>query len=231
MTSTADRSRTRGASPSLLGQSLPQVNLLPPEVRLSRGLRVVKRWLAVAVVATLALCAAAFGASLLAATSARATLADAQARTAALHVEEGKYAEVPQVLNALGASMAAREFGMSTDIRWKSYFDAIGAVLPPDVSLSSFVVTAATPTTPPIVPADVLQPESVGQITFTGRSATMPDAAAWIDALESIPGFVDARVSSVTVAGNDDIAYYDVASSVQLTTQAYTQRFAATEGN
>lgn len=231
MTTTADRSRTRSASPSLLGVTLPQVNLLPPEVRAARGLRVVQRWLAVALVVTLLLCVGAFGLSMLTAGMAASDLEAAQARTVELQTETGKYAEVPQVLDALAASTAGRQLGMSTEVRWKSYLDAVTAVLPENVSIESMTMTGATPLSPAVAPADILQPVSAGQLEISGRTATLPDTAAWIDSLNSVPGFVDARVSSAAVSGEDGTVYYTVAASVQYTALAYSNRFADVAGS
>ena len=78
---------------------------------------------------------------------------------------------------------------------------------------------------------DPLQDPSIGQILFTGRSSTTPDTAAWIDALNSVPGFADAWTSAITGTGDEESGIHDtVASSVQLTDAAFSHRFDATQG-
>ncbi len=57
----------------------------------------------------------------------------------------------------------------------------------------------------------------------------MPDAAAWIDALNSIPGFGDAWVSNATLGGATATdAYYTVAATVQVRSSAFAHRFEQT---
>jgi len=230
MTAVMDRPKPKNAGPTLIGVSLPQVNLLPPEIRAKRGLTTLKRWLGVSLVAIVALCVLAYGASLMAAAAAQADLVTAQDDTARLQKEQAKYAEVPQVLGALSTATAARELGMSTEVQWKSYLDAITAVLPANVSIDSIAVTGATPMAPAAAPASVLEAPSVAQIQFSGRVATVPDTAAWIDALNSVPGFSDAWALSQAITATDATIYYTVTSSVQVTDLAYAKRFAATEG-
>ncbi|MGN8245523.1 PilN domain-containing protein [Cellulomonas soli] len=210
--------------------ALPQVNLLPPEVRAARGLRATKRWLGLGLVATLALCVAGYGAALISGGLADAELVEAQAETARLQSEQAQYAEVPVVLNALAQATAARQLGMSTEVQWKPYIDAIAAVLPAGVSIETFTVTAATPMAAAAAPSDPLQAAGMGSIQFTTRSSTVPDVAAWVDALNSVPGFSSAWVGSSTLTSDESGAYYAVSSAVVVTTDAFSLRFAQTEG-
>ena len=230
MTAVTDRPKPKNAGPTLIGASLPQVNLLPPEIRAKRGLTTLKRWLGVSLVAVVALCVLAYGASLMSAAAAQTDLATAQDNTAQLQKEQAKYAEVPQVLNALSTATAARKLGMSTEVQWKSYLDAITAVLPANISIESVTVAGATPMSAPAAPASALAAPSVGQIQFSARVATVPDTAAWIDALNAVPGFSNAWVSAEALTATDATVYYTVTSSVQVTDLAYAKRFAATEG-
>lgn len=230
MTAVMDRPKPKNAGPTLIGVSLPQVNLLPPEIRAKRGLTTLKRWLGVSLVAVVAVCVMAYGASLLSSAAAQADLVTAQNDTARLQKDQAKYAEVPKVLGALSTATRARELGMSTEVQWKSYLDAVAAVLPANVSIDSFAVAGATPMSAPAGPPSVLAGPSVGQIQFVARVATLPDSAAWIDALNSVPGFSDAWVSSQSITETDATVYYTVSSTVQVTDVAYAKRFAATEG-
>lgn len=226
MTALADHPKLkRSGSSSLLG-GLPQVNLLPSEVRAQRALTVLKRWLAVLLVVVLAACAAVFAVAKLAEAAANNDLTTAKARTTQLQAEEAKYAEVPRVLTALANATAARKLGMSTDIAWASYYAAITAVLPANVSIDSLTVTSSTPMTPPATATSPLQTASVGQIQFTGRATTVPNTAAWIDALNGVPGFANAWASTATVSETPShTVYYNVSMTVQVTSAAYTHRF------
>lgn len=231
MTTLLERPRSRSNAGTALSGTLPQVNLLPPEVRAARGLRQTKRWLAISLLVTVVVCFGVFGLALISSAAANGELLDAQNETARLQVEQQKYAEVPQVLGALDQAKTARTLGMSTDIAWKSYFDAIAAVLPANVNIDSLAANVATPLAPATgVPADPLQTASIGQLSFTGRTSTVPDTAAWVDALNSLPGLSDAWVSTASITEDEHGIYYTVTATAQVTDLAYSGRFAATDG-
>lgn len=225
MTALTDPPRTKKGTQTVLG-GLPQVNLLPPEVRAARGLRSLKRLLAVVLVVVLGLCIGVFALAKLSQSAADDELASAKKETARLQAEQAKYAEVPRVLTALSDAQTARKIGMSTDVPWSAYYAAVTAVLPADVSIGVLTTTVATPMTAPSGAANPLQKSSVGQIQFTGRSTTVPNTAAWIDALNSVPGFSDAWASSATLAESPSkTVYYEVQVSVQVTSDAFSHRF------
>ncbi|ADG74728.1 Fimbrial assembly family protein [Cellulomonas flavigena DSM 20109] len=225
------KGRGRAGSGTVIPGTLPQVNLLPPEVRAARNLRTTKRWLLVSLGLTVVACAVAFGLSLLASATAATELAEAQDETARLQAEQLQYAEVPLVLGMLQQTEAARELGMSTEIPWKAYVDAFGSVLPPGVSVESLTVTQATPMAVGPAAPDVLREAGIGQIRFEGRAVTLPDVAAWIEALDSVPGFTDASVEAVQ--GSEEVdsgVFYQITTTVQVTQEAYADRFAPTDG-
>jgi len=214
---------------SILTGGLPQVNLLPPEVRAARGLQQTKRYLVMALAATLVLCVGVVGWSKIEKSSADSDFQSAQDDTTRLLNEQKKYADVPKVLSALGNTELARQIGMGTDVDWQAYVGAITAVLPKDVSIDTLTVTGNTPMEAAKAGVeDPLQPQSVGTISFTGRTVTVPDTAAWIKALNSVPGFAGAWVSATQVAGDDHGDYYSVASSVQLLRTTYTHNYDVT---
>lgn len=233
MTTTTDQPRTKGAGPAFVAGP-PQVNLLPPEIREARGLKTVKRVLALALVLVVALCAVGYVFATLDKGAAADELAAAQSETARLQAEQEQYAEVPRVLGQLETTKTARELGMSTEVLWADYYGALAAVLPAEVSLDNLTITQATPATAPAAPSTPLQAPSIGQIAFTARSTTMPDTAQWVDALNSVPGFGDAWVSSATITEDPEshVAYYNVSATVQVRETAYALRFVPDqEGN
>ena len=210
--------------------SLPQVNLLPPEVAAARNLIRIKAWLGVALLMTVVLAAAGFGAALLDGNAAAAELKTAQRDGARLQADQAKFAEVPKVLGALADAKAARLVGMSTEVAWTGYLNAISATLPPNVSIDDVAIIGATPMVAAPAPATVLQAPSLYTITFAARSMTIPDSAAWADALNSVPGFADAWISSASVTAQGTTTYYQVAGSVQVNNVALANRFEPTKG-
>jgi Tfp pilus assembly protein PilN len=228
MSLTLERS-TKKKPAVITGLGLPQVNLLPPEVRAARGLVNVKRWLALSLVLVVIVAALAYGFTILLKHNAAAELADAQTETVRLQQEEAKYAEVPQVLGDLARTEQARVQGMSTDILWKQYLDAITAVLPAGVSIDTFTVTQASPWLAAPIGTDALLDPGVGSILFTVRASTLPDSAAWLDGLEKIPGFKDATFSAAALNQTDGAPFYAVTSTVQVVDAALSHRFDQTQ--
>lgn len=211
--------------------SLPQVNLLPPEVQAARGLVNIKRWLGLSLVFVMVMAALAYGFSVLEAQRTQDELVDAQQENARLVQEQTKYAEVPQVLNELQRAENARALGLGADVVWKPYFDAIAAVLPTGVSIDTFTVTQATPWSSGQTVSDPLVRPALGSVIFTVRTSTLPDDAAWLDALNSIPGFGDATFASAVLTQTEGEPYYAVSSSVQIQEPALSLRFLHTEEN
>ena len=217
-----------GKGQSVVG-GLPQVNLLPPEVRAARGLKIVRRWLLVGLVLVAVLLAGAYAYSLMERGGAEADRTAAQDETAELNREQEKYAEVPVVLAALSEAELARQVGMLTEVSWKPYFDAITAVLPAGVSIETITMSGATPVLLAPPPESPLYSPSVGQLSFTGRSVTLPDTVAWMDALNAVPGFTDAWVASSVRADEEGLLFYAVTSSVRVDASAFELRFFETD--
>lgn len=228
MSATLERGRSAAPRPEV-GKAAPaqlfQVNLLPPEVRDARSLAVAKRWLGIGLIATVALNGLGFAGAHMITSAAESELVDAQSETALLKAEEAKYAEVPRVLNALSQTDLARQIGMSTEISWKPYLDAITSVLPTGVSITTFTLTGPSLSASNSVQTDALTSPGIGSITFDGRTKTIPDTAAWLDALSSVPGFADPWVSSVTIAEEEGVVFYSVSTTVQLSDSTFAQRF------
>ncbi|WP_372595323.1 fimbrial assembly protein [Actinotalea sp.] len=224
--STTRRGRTgKGSVPV---SPWPQVNLLPPEVRASRAVRVVKRWLAVVVVIAIVIAAGVVAASVLAQRGADQELADAQVRTEQLNAEKEKYAEVPIVLAAIDDTTRARVLGTSTEVLWTPYLRAVAATTPEGVSIDTFSVSAPWPRPDLSMAQNPLAADSVGTISFTARSLTVPDSAAWLDGLVTVPGFSDPWLSGATwtePTPEGMPGYYAVTGTVEVTEGAWAQRF------
>lgn len=205
---------------------LPQVNLLPPEVRSARALRAVKVWLALVVVAALVLIGLAYGYATIEEGAAQSDLDRANADTQDLHTEQRTYADVPVVLGQLQTLEAARILGSSTEVMWEDYVGAVSAVTPPGVTIESIGYGGANPMTSADV-ADVLVEDSMGVITFAGRAPTTLETAAWMDALDSIPGLSNAWISTEEIDGTDTVSYYKITGRVNVTSAALALRFLA----
>jgi hypothetical protein len=229
MSSLLEKARPKSAGP-VLGGSLPQVNLLPPEVNAARGLRATKRVLGIGLVLTVVAALGATGVAKVDEQAAHGDLNRAQAETVRLQNEMKKYAEVPRVKGALSAAQSTRQLAMATDVQWKSYLDSIAAVLPGNVSISTYQLAMKSASQSTAAQPGQVGATSVGTLGFTGESLTVPDTAAWVDALNSVPGFSDAWVTATSVsASTDNKTYYTVQASVQVTAEAFSHRFDVTK--
>jgi Tfp pilus assembly protein PilN len=209
----------------------PQVNLLPPEVRAARRLRVLRRWLAVALVLVVAAIVGVYVLAVGARSAAQERLDQANDTTAQLQDEQRKYAEVPRVLAAEQAVKKALAAGTATEILWKPYTDAIAAVLPANVSIDSVSMSGPSPLdSGAVTSSDPLASDSIGSISFAGRTKTVPDTAAWLDALAAVPGFTNPWASSVSATEEDGEVFYTVSLTVQLTDEALAHRFDSETG-
>lgn len=212
----------------------PQVNLLPPEVRAARTLRSVKRLLVVGLVGVVALTAVLSGAAAFSVTQAQAELEREQAETRRLLTAQQEYAEVPVVLNDLSRARDARLLGTTTEVLWSPYLASLMTTAPVGVAFTQLAVSGASPTQPAPLPAHPLQQESELQLSFSGRSLTLPDTSAWVEALNSIEGFQDAWVSSASITEGTSgsmtgVVHYTVSGTVQISSEAFAERFSTEE--
>ncbi|SFJ96869.1 fimbrial assembly protein [Cellulomonas sp. KH9] len=226
MSTILTRQRSPKRVPATGVPALPQVNLLPPEIVGKHRLRRLKRRLVFVVAAVVAFAAVGYGTSIVSLTEARAEQSRAEAETTRLLQQQAKYSEVPQVLGALERATSARLLGMSTEALWAPYLRAIGAVMPEGVGLTGFAMDGATPMLAPAPPVSPLDEPAVATITFEAKAPTLVDTAAWIDALNAIPGFHGAWVSSASLEEFDGQPVYGYTSRVLVSDQAYANRFA-----
>jgi len=208
---------------------VPQVNLLPPEIRASRSLRKIKRLLLLVLVLVVAAAVAAYLWSTLQVAAADRELAAQQAETTRLLNAQEQYAEVPQVLSDLAAAREARTAGMSTEVLWALPLQQLVATKPPGVAFEEIAMSGTTPMLLAAAPTNPLIHQGTATLAFTGRSVVVPDTAAWIESLEAMPNFTDAYVTAVVVTEEDlDGAlsvFYRVSGSVQVSEDALAGRF------
>lgn len=206
--------------------TLPQVNLLPPEIRAGRQLTNVKAWLGLALLIALLVAATMVVWSQLTLRNTESALAKTEDTNQSLLGQQGQYAEVPAVLNRLAAVEEARMAGMSTETLWRPYLMAIAATAPAGVSITTFAVTQpgdiASPT-----PGDVAE-TVVALVSFEAESATLPDTAGWLDGLASVTGLSDPWFNSAQLRSENDVVHFVVTGTVSVTVDGLALRFLPT---
>ena len=228
MSTLTTRSRKGAAGTAIdLSTVWPQVNLLPPEIRAAQGLRHLKKWLVAVVGLVVVVLVLVYGLALMTRASAESELSDAQAQATALAAEQEQYAAVTPVLSGLQRTKEARQRAGSTDVLWKGYFDAIAAVLPPNVSIDSVSLVQKTAATDTVsANPDPLVTPGIAALNISGKALALTDDAAFTDALNSIPGFHDAQTStSVIGVTESEVPVFTITSSVLVDESAFSRRF------
>ncbi|MBI4941630.1 MAG: PilN domain-containing protein [Actinobacteria bacterium] len=206
---------------------VPKVNLLPREVLDARAFRRVQKLLAGAVVGTVAVAGLAFAWSLHGVQVAQADLDVSRARTAQLHTEEAKYADVPRVLSRVEQAKAARTAALGSDVLWYRFFDDLAAATPDTVSLTNVTVamdTSGAPTTA----TDPLTPSGLGAVTFTGGGDRFPDVSTWLESVGSVDGLDGSTLQSATRSaggGTADDGPVTFSSKIVIDSSALSHRF------
>jgi len=216
---------TGGKAGAIDYSRLPQVNLLPLEIIEKRNLKALQVKIAGYFVLFLILLIAVFAAVQFEKHIAQGRYDDAIKETQQLKTEEAKYAEVPLVLSQIGKSETAVRDGMYREVLWKDYIGAIGSTVPADGIIKSLTVDAAELNSPGPKEGDLLQGNSIGELSFVANLKSLPDTTAWAEKLESIPGLEDARFESATYFAPDGDLTYEFTGTVRLTEDAYSGRF------
>jgi Tfp pilus assembly protein PilN len=204
----------------------PQVNLLPAEVTQGRRLKSIKRLLLLALLVVLLLATLAYTGAVYVAGQAADDLAAAQADTARLQEEKAAFAEVPAILSSISQAESARQQGMSSEILWGTYLESLRGTAPAGVSFDTLTVNVGTPSQPYVGSTDPLAtPGSIGQISFTARSTTLPDTGAWIDGINTIKGLDNPSFSAASLTEDEGVVFYQVEATVDLLPSALSGRF------
>lgn len=213
---------SRTSSPPVAAAATPDrqgVNLLPASVYAEQDARRLHRRLVAGLIGLVVLLAGGHTWLLDVERQARDELRLAEDETTRLEADLERFAEAGEVRDAIARAVAARTLGMGTEVRWVELIQAIDAVAPPGTTVTSFTaggLDAAIGATVAAAAPDPLGSDGVATITFEVESPTLPDTAAWLEALEAIPGLMDARFSSARLAETDAVDLYLVSSTVQV---------------
>jgi Tfp pilus assembly protein PilN len=206
---------------------LPQVNLLPQSVFDSRKLKAARRAAGFTVIVALVLGVLGYGGALWIRLSASSDLAAAQQVAASLDDQEAQYAEVPAVRKESARVVTARSDATSTEILWQNVFSAFQVTLPAGTTIQTLSAMMNDPNAS-VTETVPLTSTTVASIQFTARSQTVPDVAAWMDALGEVDGFVDVWISDANLAEDPENAgstYYEVQGVIGLTDEVLAHRF------
>lgn len=211
------------AAPLALGAH-PTVNLLPPEVRLGRRSRGIRRGVvAMAVLLVVGVAAGGVGARLQSMT-AEDVLATAQDRTQALIDRQAEFGDVMAVQADIDERLAARQIITSTEIDWQSIITSIRATLPDDATITTATVEGGSPMEAYAQATAPLQGTRIATVSFTVVSPAILSVPEIEDGLAGVLGFVDVQVPSSMV---DAEGLFETSFVLHLSDEAYTGRYPA----
>jgi len=211
-----------GASPATPLNTVPRVDLLPPEIGQRNKQLGVQRLLRLVIVLVLVIVLAASGGAWFLATTAQNELATERSTTSRLQGQLLQFSDLQNALDAVALGKAALVVGGSTEVDWQDYLGRVQASLPADVRIDDYSVDASTITSQ-YPQSDVpLQGARVATLTFTATSPDLPRIPDWLDRLAALPGFVDANPGNVSL--DEGTGAYKASISMHIDAQAYSNR-------
>jgi Tfp pilus assembly protein PilN len=210
--------------------TLPQVNLLPPEIEQARQFRRVQFGLGGAVLAALVAAGALFVAANAQVGEAQDHLDANKAQATQLQSNVDEYAEVPLVLGQVDAARAQLGQAMGQEVRWSYFLNDLSLKIPRHVWLDSMIVTSSAPTA--VTTVDQYAAVGVATIAFEGHGYRHNDVAAWLNSLARQKGFTQPYFSDSTVdpVGTDEDAV-KFSSTVTVTDDSLSNRYTEKTGN
>lgn len=205
----------------------PRMDLLPPEVRTLKKAKATRRRLGGVLLTVLVLTGAGVGASTWYALQSQIELTAAQERTSELLANQAKYSEVQRVQAALDTTLAARQFGASTEIDWKAYLAEVRALVPGTVTIDTLSIDSASPVVAYEQATVPLQNIRVATIRILFTSPDVASVPEWLDSMPTLPGYADSQPAVIT---RTDTGAYTVDFVLHVNEGALSGRFATPEG-
>ena len=191
--------RARGAASGAAAAVLdvvPRVDLLPPMIEQRRRRTATLRLLMLGLLGLVLIAVTASFAVSVSADEAERELAAAQTRSAQLAAEQGRYTEVAGIKAQLVDTSVARLAALYIEADWQRMMQELDAALPPDVLLTSEVISIV-PVAPAAPGAVTLDAPGLIEIRFTADSGALDQSVPLLGALQNLTGFVSATVDSV----------------------------------
>jgi Tfp pilus assembly protein PilN len=213
--------------------SLPRVNLLPPEIAESRRFRRIQLGLGGAVLGAVGIVALLYVAATSSVSSAQTSLDSANATNTQLTAETAKYRDVTAVYARAAAAQALLTQAMGEEVRYSQLMNDLSLSVPETVWLKSltFSQTASTTTKAPAaataVPGAVT---GIGTVTFMGVGFSHDDVAVWLESLAGQKAYANPYFSGSTEALLGTRKTVNFTSTATLTPAAYSGRYTKPAG-
>ena len=205
--------------------SLPRVNLLPPEIAERRRFRRIQVGLGGAVLGAVGVVALLYVSAASSVSSAQTDLDSATATGAQLRAETAKYAQVTAVYERAAAAQAMLTQAMGEEVRYSRFLNDLSLSIPENVWVKNLAFTqAASPaalgsTTP-----------GIGSVTVTGVGFSHDDVAVWLESLASQKAYTNPYFTNSTEALLGSRKIVNFTSTASLTPAAYSGRYTTPAG-
>lgn len=214
--------------------SLPRVNLLPPEIAETRRFRRIQMGLGGAVLGAVGIVALLYVAASSSVTSAQEEVDSANATNASLQAETAKYRDVTAVYARAAAAEAMLTQAMGEEVRYSQFMNDLSLTVPEKVWLKNVTfaqTSAAAPTTAAAsAAASPFAAAGIGTVTFTGVGFSHDDVALWLESLASQKGYANPYFSSSVEALLGTRKTVNFTSTATLTPAAYSGRYSKPAG-
>ncbi len=218
------------AVPASVGApSLPQVNLLPPEVEGKRKRGRTRAAIVIGLLVFVLLLAALWFAAVAWRISAEVALQAEQDKRPALVAELAEYDYVTGVQDEFANAVLARQWAGITDVLWADYLDAVTSALPAGTDLQSLSVTQANAFGSASVGSSPFITSSVGTVSLTGHVNQASKVSDVQDAIEAISGLtnVSITVTSIDTYPETDTVVWVFDGTAQISVEALSGRTVA----
>jgi Tfp pilus assembly protein PilN len=204
-------------------QTLPSVNLLPPEIEERRQLQ--RTQAAVAGIVVLSVVGVGFmyvqgGHGV---TSAKADLATSQSQQTTLQSKLSSLQYVTQAATQKNDAEATLTEAMASEIQWSHYLADLSVITPSTVWFTQVSLTDSVSAGALASPS---QATTVGTISFSGDALSHDNVADWLDSAVKEPGFTDPTFASSTELYIGPKKVVSFTSNVQLDADALSKRCA-----
>lgn len=191
---------TRGSQVGVGG--VPQVSLLPSEVRNAGAAAHHRRRLVVAVAAAALVAIGGMAVAANASMAAQARLATANAETQGLNAQVAKFSDIRALQQQIALGKSAVAVGGSTMIDWNAQLRAIEQDMPVGYTITAINAAGATPLADYPQGATPLEPRRAATVMLTITSSPVGfEFSRWLTLLRQVPAYADATASVVTSEG------------------------------
>jgi hypothetical protein len=213
-------------------------NLLPPEVLNARRLKVIRKMIIAALIAVVVLGGAGYAYAFFQQRSAQSQLSAEQANTSRLQAAQSKYASVVALTGTIAQIKGELATVMTGDVDATNLVNAVVSRQPAGGTITQLQLSLAAGSSQGSAASagsgasalDNSGQAQIGSISLTGTARAMPDVAAFVNALGTVPGIVGVYPTSQQVNGSAVQYTIQLALTDKLLTHRYDNTATAPTG-